>query len=278
MDLLKVLRNENGELDLTRNVQPALVAVSLGFYAMLQHDLPQLDIRASVGLSLGEYSALIASGKLPFQVGMRILKARALAMERDSQAAEGKMYAIVDPQDVVQILTICQQYCSPNQVVQIANYNSPHQIVIGGNAAVTAQVAKMIQDQQLAAKVIELRVEGAFHTPLYTGTHHELARVIHADDFVANSKWVLSNTTGKNFESDSIAKTLVDQVVQPTHFGDCLQRMINEDQVNATLEIGAGKALSSFVRQVDPQLQRERITNYRNYQRFIEKAGEKEWI
>ena len=150
--------------------------------------------------------------------------------------------------------------------------------MIGGNTAATRQVAKTIQDQQLAAKVIELRVEGAFHTPLYTGTHHELARVIHADDFVANSKCVLSNTTGKNFEPDSIAKTLVDQVVRPTHFGDCLQRMIDENQVNATLEIGAGKALSSFARQVDPQLQRERITNYRNYQRFIEKAGEKEWI
>ena len=54
--------------------------------------------------------------------------------------------------------------------------------------------------------------------------------------------------------------------------------MIDEDQVNATLEIGAGKALTSFARQVDPQLQRERITNYRDYQRFIEKAGEKEWI
>ena len=278
MDLSKVLRNENGELDHTRNVQPALVAVSLGLYAMLQHDLPQLDIRASVGLSLGEYSALIASGKLPFKAGMRILKARALAMERDSQAAEGKMYAIVDPQDVVQILTLCQQQCSPGQVIQIANYNSPHQIVIGGNATAAQQVAKMVQDQHLAAKVIELRVEGAFHTPLYTGTHHELARVIHEDDFVANSKCVLSNTTGKNFEADSVAKTLVDQVVQPTHFGDCLQRMIDEDQVNATLEIGAGKALTSFARQVDPQLQRERITNYRDYQRFIEKAGEKEWI
>src|SRR5699024_2690224 len=192
-DLLKVLRNENGELDLTRNVQPALVAVSLGLYAMLQHDLPQLDIRASVGLSLGEYSALIASGKLPFKAGMRILKARALAMERDSQAVEGKMYAIVDPQDVVQILTLCQQQCSPGQVVQIANYNSPHQIVIGENATAAQQVVKMIQDQHLAAKVIELRVEGAFHTPLYTVTHYELARVIHEDDSVANSKWVLSN-------------------------------------------------------------------------------------
>ena len=105
-----------------------------------------------------------------------------------------------------------------------------------------------------------------------------MARVIHADDFVANSKCVLSNTTGKNFEADSVAKTLVDQVVQPTHFGDCLQRMIDEDQVNATLEIGAGKALTSFARQVDPQLQRERITYYRNYHQFIEKAGEKDWI
>lgn len=188
------------------------------------------------------------------------------------------MYAIVDPQDVVQILTLCQQQCSADQVVQIANYNSPHQIVIGGNAVATRQVAQTIQDQRLAAKVIELRVEGAFHTPLYTGTHHELARVIQNNDFIANSKCVLSNTTGKNFESDSIAATLIDQVVRPTHFGDCLQRMISENQVNATLEIGAGKALSSFARQVDPHLQRERITNYRNYQRFIEKAGEKEWI
>lgn len=278
LDLTKVLRNENGELDHTRNVQPALVAVSLGFYAMLQHDLPQLDVRASVGLSLGEYSALMASGKLPFQNGMRILKARAIAMERDSQSTEGKMYAIIDPQDIDQITALCQQQCQVDQRVQIANYNSPHQIVIGGNAVVTQQVAKAIQSQQLAAKVIELRVEGAFHTPLYTGTHHELARMIQKDDFVANSKCVLSNTTGEKFEPDSIATTLINQVVQPTHFGDCLQRMIDENQVSATLEIGAGKALSSFVRQVNPQLHRERITSYRNYQRFIEKAREKEWI
>lgn len=278
MDLVKIMQNAHGELDQTKNVQPALVAVSLGLYAMLQHDLPQLDIRASVGLSLGEYSALIASGKLPFSTGMKILKIRAAAMEEDSQATHGKMFALVDPQSIDKIKKVCQQQCQEKQTVQIANYNSPHQVVIGGNAQAVEQAATLIQQQNLVSKIIELKVEGAFHTPLYQHTQEVLQQVIKPGGFIDNQKHVLSNTTGKDFQTDQIAATLIRQVVEPTHFKDCLQTMINEDHVNATLEIGAGKALSAFAHQIDPTLQRARITNYRNYCRFIEKAGEKEWI
>lgn len=277
-DLIKIIKNEHGELDHTRNVQPALVAVSLGTYAMLQQDLPQIDVRASVGLSLGEYSALIASGKLSFQDGMKILKSRAIAMEKDSQTSKGKMFALVNPQSVNQIDEVCRQYSKNGQIVTIANYNSPHQIVIGGNSIATQEAATFIEQQKLASRVIELRVEGAFHTPLYHNTQVVLQNVIDDSAFNDNSKHVLSNTTGKNFQINTIAATMIDQVVSPTHFGDCLQRMIDEDHITATLEIGAGKALSSFARQIDPALERERITNYKNYCRFVEKVSEKKWI
>lgn len=278
LDLVKIMQNEHDELKYTRNVQPALVAVSLGMYAMLKQDLPQIDIRASVGLSLGEYSALIASGKLSFKDGMKILKARALAMEQDSQTSKGKMFALVNPQSINEIEEVCHQYSDGRKIVRIANYNSPHQIVIGGNAAATQEAAASIEKKKLASRVIELRVEGAFHTPLYRHTQMVLQSVINDTAFNDNSKHVLSNTTGNNFQTNTIVTTLVNQVVSPTHFGDCLKRMIDEDHINATLEVGAGKALSSFARQVDPTLERERITNYKNYCQFVEKASEKEWI
>lgn len=278
LDLVQIMQNEHGELEHTRNVQPALVAVSLGMYAMLKRDLPQIDIRASVGLSLGEYSALIASGKLLFKDGMKILKARAIAMEQDSQASKGKMFALVGPQSIDKVEEICRQYSDAHKIVRIANYNSPRQIVIGGNAAAVQNAAALIEQQKLASRVIELHVEGAFHTPLYHHTQIVLQNVISKTAFSDNTKHVLSNTTGSDFQTNTIGSTLVDQVVSPTHFGDCLKRMIDDDHIDATLEIGAGKALSSFARQIDPKLERDRITSYKNYCQFVEKASEKNWI
>lgn len=278
LDLIQIIRNEHGELKQTKNVQPALVAISLGFYAMLQHDLPQLNIQASVGLSLGEYSALIASGKLPFKIGMRILKARAMAMAMDSRSVKGKMVALIDPQEINQIEMICQKNCRADQIVQIANYNSPHQVVIGGNDSAVGCAIKEIENQRLVSKTVELKVDGAFHTPLYRHTQEVLQQEFADSEFIDNKKHVLSNTTGKDFQTDQIATILTKQVVSPTRFMDCLKTMITENHINATLEIGAGKTLSLFARQLDPTLDRERITNYRNYCRFIEKAREKEWI
>lgn len=276
LDLLSILKNEHNELSKTEFVQPSLVAVSLGFYAMLQADCKDLNLQAMVGLSLGEYTALIASQKLSFEEGMRLLKVRAQAMQADSLKNKSTMVALVKPIDITEIEKLCHQISANDQdLVQIANYNSPQQIVAGGTISGIEKLVTAVEQKKLANKIVALKVNGAFHTPLYQDTSNILEKHLNKIHFKDSSIPVLSNTTGKPFKTDQLADTLAQQVISSTHFQTCMQTMIKDYDVNAVVEIGAGKTLSTFTRQIDSSLERERITNYRTYAKFIEKAGEK---
>ena len=273
MSLPEILQNDQGQLAQTKYVQPSLVAVSLGFYRMLQRDLPQLTIGAMVGLSLGEYSALIASRKLDFKTGMQLLKKRAEAMQTDSEQNASAMEAIMDPQ-IEKVNQLCKQLTVDGKQVSIANYNSPNQIVIGGTIKAVQEAADTIMQKKLASKAINLKVSGAFHTPLYQHTETVLKQALEDVKFHITSIPVMSNTTGKPFELDDLASILAQQVVCPTHFQACFEKMVADYHVDAVVEIGAGRTLSKLAKTINPNVSRAKITNYKSYQKFLKKADE----
>lgn len=131
LDLLKIMKNEHNELNKTVYVQPAIVTVSYGIYQMLKRDLPQLPIKGMVGLSLGEYAALIASNSLSFEEGIKLVADRARFMQQDADREISTLAAVLDPQlqEIKELITAQQEN---GQRVYIANYNSPRQIVVGG--------------------------------------------------------------------------------------------------------------------------------------------------
>lgn len=268
MDLVAVLNNEDDALSQTKYVQPAIVAVSLGLFTMLKRDIPELPIQAMLGLSLGEYAALIASGVLEFEEGMQILQDRASYMQADAQAKASKMAALLQP-DIDLVKQICQDCTTNEETVSIANYNSPKQVVIGGSVGAVQKAMTELAEKGGAKKVVELKVSGAFHTPLFVNASQKMAKRLSKVTFAKSNVPVISNTTYQPFD-DKVADTLVKQLISPTHFASCSAYMFDKLGVNAVLELGPGDTLCKFVKQVDRKVARYHIENYEGYQAFLD--------
>ncbi|EEJ72818.1 ACP S-malonyltransferase [Lactobacillus ultunensis] len=267
-DLIAIFKNENGELNKTVNVQPALVAYEAGIYRMLMRDLPNLPVAEMVGLSLGEYGAMFASGALDLESTIKLVSDRARYMQADADKVENGMAALMRP-DLTKVEATIDHLQEQGKRVYIANYNSPKQLVIAGVKQDVDQAAQQLREDKACLKAISLKVNGAFHTPLFNGArakmHDRLQKVV----FKQNKVPVISNTTAQPFTNDW-ASIMEKQLAVPTHFGECLQYLLDHEQVDTTLEIGPGHTLSSFAKQVDRKLTRYQIDDLAKYQQFIE--------
>lgn len=264
LDLKRIMASENGELKETKNVQPALVAVSYGIYRMLKRDLPKLPAAAMAGLSLGEYAALMASEALPFENGIRLLADRGRYMQADADQTASSMAAVLNP-DVEKVEAICDHYAH----VWVANYNSPAQLVIGGTVDEVQQAVSELKEQADAKRGVILRVSGAFHTPLFNGARQKMHDRLVKESFAQPVVPVISNTTVTEFQGDEIAAIMERQLAVPTHFGADVAFMVEHQGIDATLEIGPGKTLSRFAKQVNPQLKRANIATMKDYATYV---------
>lgn len=264
LDLEKVMASKNGELKQTANVQPALVAVSYGIYQMLIRDLPQLPVVAMAGLSLGEYGALLASHALSVEQGLPLLADRGRYMQADANRISSSMAAILNP-EISKVEEICKHYSQ----VWVANYNSPKQVVVGGELTQLEKAVGELTAEKAGKRVVTLRVSGAFHTPLFNGArdkmHERLAKVTFQQPTVP----VISNTTVIEFNVNTLAQVLEKQLAVPTHFGEDINYMINHQEVDATLEIGPGKTLSRFAKQVNRKIDHANIGTMDEYQAYL---------
>lgn len=270
-DLREIFANQDNQLSQTKYVQPAIVAMSVGIYKMLSQALGnQFEVGGMVGLSLGEYSALMASGKLNYQDGMAALKDRAIYMQEDADENPSMMGAAMNP-DIEKLEAICAEIAD----VTIANYNTPKQVVLGGTTTGVKEAMAAIENQGAAKRVVPLKVSGAFHTPLFINSSQKMGKRLENITFENTDTQVISNTTVKPFETEKIAQILEAQIVNPTHFGDCLQYLIDNENINATLEIGPGQTLTKFAKQVDKSLDRHHISSLEDFEKFIEFMKEK---
>lgn len=272
LNIATLMKGEGGELDYTKYVQPALVTVSYGIYRMLERDL-QLPIAGMVGLSLGEYAALMAARALDFTPGMALLADRARYMQEDADQVPSTLAAIVEPKlDVVSQAVEAAQ--AAGQGVYFANYNSPDQVVLGGAKEALEQVVEEITAKEAAKKAVVLKVSGAFHTQFFNGARQKMTERLKTVAFHTPTVPVISNTTVTPFEKEGLADVLARQLAVPTHFGDDLAYLINHQGVDTTLEIGPGKTLTRFAKQVDRKLTRYRISSLADYQAFVKEVSD----
>lgn len=267
-DLVAIFTNVNGELNKTENVQPALVAYEAGIYRMLMRDLPNLPVAGMVGLSLGEYGAMFASGALDLENTIKLISDRARYMQADADKVDNGMAALLRPK-LPKVKEIVDQLQGQGKSVYIANYNSPKQIVIAGIKQDVDQAVDQLQEEKACLKAINLKVNGAFHTPLFNGARAKMHDRLKTVYFKQTKVPVISNTTAQPF-TDDWASIMEKQLAVPTHFGECLQYLVDHEQVDMTLEIGPGHTLSSFAKQVDRKLTRYQIDDLTKYQQFIE--------
>lgn len=246
MDLSGLIFNGCEEdLKKTENTQPAILTTSIAILRALQKE--GIDCEYTAGLSLGEYSSIVMSKALDFSDALKIVRERGKFMQEAVPQGVGGMAAILglDRDNLTAIIEASKEY----GIVEIANYNSPEQIVISGEiTGIKVACAKAIELG--AKKAVELPVSAPFHTSLLARAgvklSSELARIkLHDLD-----KKVISNVDGDIINSkDEIKAKLVSQVSNSVLWQQSVEYMINQG-VDTFVEIGPGKSLSGFVKRI----------------------------
>ena len=212
-DLRHLIDREEDKLNQTRYTQPAILATSVAIYRLLQEKLYQPDMVA--GLSLGEYSALVASGALDFEEAVALVAKRGIYMEEATPAGSGKMVAVLNtPVEVIE--EACQK-ASELGVVTPANYNTPAQIVIGGEVVAVDRAVELLQEAG-AKRLIPLKVSGPFHTALLESASQKLAETLAQVSFSDFTCPLVGNTEAAVMQKEDIAQLLTRQVKEPVRF------------------------------------------------------------
>ena len=235
------------DLRQTKVTQPAVFLHSVISALCMGDDFkPEM----TAGHSLGEFSALVAAGALSFEDGLKLVYARAMAMQKACEAQPSTMAAIIALPDE-KVEEICASVAAEGEVCVAANYNCPGQLVIGGEKAAVEQAAALAKEAG-ARRCIPLKVSGPFHTKLMAPAGDALAQRFAGETFGAMETPVLFNCLGhEKAETDSIPQLLVKQVQSSVYMEDTLRRL-GELGVDHILEVGPGNALSGFVKKTLP--------------------------
>ena len=234
------------ELKQTKVTQPAVFlhsvikAISLG---------EEFKPSMVAGHSLGEFSALVAAGALNFEDGLRLVYARAMAMQKACEAAPSTMAAIVGlPDDKIE--EICAEVSKEGSVVVPANYNCPGQLVISGNVEAINEACEKLKAAG-AKRALPLKVGGAFHSPLMQPAKDELQAAIEKTEFSAPQCPVYQNVDGKpHTDPADIKANLIAQLTSSVRWTSCVQNMIADGADDFT-ECGPGKALQGMIGRID---------------------------
>ena len=198
------------------------------------------------GHSLGEFSALVASGSLSFEDGLVLVSKRALAMQRACEVEPSTMAAVIGLEDEV-VEGIC---ATIYEIVVPANYNSPGQIVISGSMKGIEIAAEKLKEAG-AKRVLPLKVGGAFHSPLMTPAREELALAISQTAFNSPLCPIYQNVTAKPSTNPQIIRqNLVEQLTAPVLWTQIMRNMI-ADGANHLVEVGPGEVLQGLIKKLD---------------------------
>lgn len=234
------------ELKQTKVTQPAVFLHSV-ISALCMGDAFQPAMVA--GHSLGEFSALVAAGALSFEDGLKLVYARAMAMQKACEAAPSTMAAIVGLADE-KIEEICAEVSKPGCVVVPANYNCPGQLVISGNIEAIQEACEKLKAVG-AKRALPLKVGGAFHSPLMQPAKDELEAAIKSTEIHAPKCPVYQNVDGKpHTEPAEIKENLIAQLTSSVRWTQCVQNMIADGADDFT-ECGPGKALQGMIGRID---------------------------
>ena len=248
-DLRDLIDQDEEKLNQTRFTQPAILTTSVAIYRLLVEKGLQPDMVA--GLSLGEYSALVAAGSLDFEDAVALIAKRGQFMETAAPAGTGKMVAVMNT-DVALIEEACEK-ASDKGYVKPANYNTPAQIVIGGDVAAVDAAVDYLKEAG-AKRLIPLNVSGPFHTALLQPASEKLAMELETVDFQDFQIPLVGNTEAKVMEKEQIKSLLARQVMEPVRFYESIDTM-KELGLTKVIEIGPGKVLSGFLKKIDKNIE-----------------------
>lgn len=233
------------ELKQTKVTQPAIFLHSV----ILARFLPDFAPDMVAGHSLGEFSALVASGALSFEDGLKLVSHRAMAMQKACELKPSTMAAILGLDDAV-IEKICE---SVDGIVVAANYNCKGQVVISGEVDAVNKACVALKEAG-ARRALPLAVGGAFHSPLMDPARIELAQAIEQTPFSKPVCPVFQNVDAQpHTDPEEIKKNILVQLTAPVRWTQCVENMVKSG-ADVFIELGPGSVLQGLVKKIAPEV------------------------
>lgn len=245
LDLLKLcLTGPEDKLRRTINAQPALLTVSWIVTRFLKTNRIRPEVVA--GHSLGEYSAILAAGVLDYPAALRVVKRRAELMEEASKNSKGAMAAVIGlPASTV--ASTCEEI---DEIVEAVNFNSPSQTVIAGEVEGINKAIRSLREKG-AARVVQLPVSGAFHTPLMRGAASRFSRFLDEIDFGEPSCPIITNVDAQyKIRGDAVREALKRQIDHPVLWEESMKKILRK-KIDLFLEVGPGRVLRSLMQRIE---------------------------
>jgi [acyl-carrier-protein] S-malonyltransferase len=231
--------------------QPAIYLVSIASYhaALEAGHFEHASVTACAGLSLGEYTALHLAGAFDFATGLKLVAARGKLMQQAAESQPGGMVAIIGA-DEAAAQEICRSAAAPDVLV-LANYNAPGQIVLSGSKAACDRA--LAAAEKAGFRATSLVVAGAFHSPLMQSAADAMRGELAAVTIKAHSIPVWSNVTAQpHTDPDAVVDLLVQQIVQPVRWSQTMADMIRAaDGAGRFIELAPGRTLAGLARRID---------------------------
>lgn len=245
-DIKDLIFNGNREeLDITENTQPAILITSIAAKKAIEEKGIKADVVA--GLSLGEYSALVTSEVLNFEEAVALVKKRGRFMQEAVPVGVGSMAAIIGLP--LEKLKAALEKARENGIVEIANYNTNNQIVVGGEKEAVKKAMELALEAG-AKRAIELKVSGPFHTSLLEKASIKLREELQNIKFNKPKVKTISNVTAEIIDDkDDIKSLLFSQVKSSVRWSESIEKMLNMG-VDTFIELGPGRVLSSFIKEI----------------------------
>jgi [acyl-carrier-protein] S-malonyltransferase len=236
------------ELTKTGNAQPGIFLVSWVAFQLLRERAPGLAFDATAGLSLGEFTALTAAGAFSFEDGLRVVRERGQFMQEACNATRGTMAAVIGLDEAA-----TREVCA-EAGVELANLNCPGQLVISGEIEKINRACELAKTRG-AKRALPLTVAGAYHSALMAGAMPKLDAALAKIKIQPPSVPVIANVTAKPHGGpDEIRRLLVDQVTSSVRWEESMRYLLAQG-FTRFIELGPGKALSGFLKRIDPNAQ-----------------------
>lgn len=258
------------ELKKTENTQPSILTTSIAILEVLK--LKGIKPYVTAGLSLGEYTALVASNAINFEDAVEIVKKRGKFMQEAVPQGVGTMAAVMGlkKNEVVECLKTAAGY----GIVEAANFNCPGQVVIAGQIKAVEKASNILKSKG-AKKVVVLPVSAPFHSSMLKGAGEKLSKELEKVEFRDMEIPVVSNVHAQVIKDKyEIKKLLIDQVSSSVLWEDSVRNMIDLG-VDTFIEVGPGKSLTSFVKKIDKNVCVYNVENIETLDKTIENIRER---
>lgn len=246
------LEGPEDELKLTANTQPCILTASVAAWTVLRNECAMTP-DLYVGHSLGEYSALVAAGRLTLTRAAFLVRRRGEAMQKAVPEGTGGMAAVLNFDEerlAARCLQVSKGSGKDRRVVEIVNYNSPQQLVVAGHAEILTKLLALLETED-EVKAIRLPVSAPFHSSLMAPAREAMTPLLQESAFTANDSVFVPNVTG-NATSQYEVDFLVRQIDSPVRWAQTL-KTAGERGVSVFFEVGPGRVLFGLARRQVPK-------------------------